>query len=120
MATESSPIGTASAWRRREERYRRRCEAFRLETRGRLREALGALAPGVPVLVFGSLTRPGWFGLSSDVDVALWEEPVGVSRYALAAQLEEQVGCPVDLILLTESRLREKLLNEGEVWTNSD
>ena len=104
----------------REVRHRRRAEALRIETRARLRAALREVLRGVPVLVFGSLTRPGGFRFNSDVDLALWEEPPGVSRFGLAAQLEEAVGRPVDLLLLGESRFREKLLREGEIWTDSD
>ena len=104
----------------RTDRSRREAEALRIETRDRLRAALRALLPGTPVLLFGSLTRPGGFRRTSDVDVALWAEPVGISRFGLAARLEEAVGRPVDLVLLGETRFREKLLREGEVWTASD
>ena len=76
-------------------------------------EAVG----GFPVWVFGSLTRPGRFRSSSDVDVAFEALPSGWSLYGLTAWLAERLGRRVDVVLLGESRLRAKIEREGERWT---
>jgi len=96
-----------------------RREQLRQETRQRLRQSLEVLLRGEKVLVFGSLTRPYQFHEGSDVDVALFAEPCQRSVFALAGELEEQVGCPVDVILLDRCRFKAKVLREGEVWTSS-
>jgi len=98
------------------ERQARR-EALRLETRTALREALGHLIPQTPVLLFGSLTRPGRFTEYSDVDLALETEPPGLSIYQLASLLSEWLGRRVDVLLLSECRFRNKLIAQGELWT---
>jgi predicted nucleotidyltransferase len=40
-----------------------------------------------------------------------------MSVYQLIAQLSERLGRSVDVLLLSESRLRDKILREGETWT---
>ena len=67
--------------------------------------------------VFGSLTKAGKFSDASDVDIALADEPAGMSIYQLIAQLSERLSRRVDVLLLSESRLRDKILREGELWT---
>jgi predicted nucleotidyltransferase len=94
-----------------------RTERLRLSVRQELRSALRDILPGVPVTVFGSLTRAGGFTNVSDVDLALAAEPPGSSVYQLIAQLSERLGRRVDVILLSESRLRDKILRDGETWT---
>ena len=69
------------------------------------------------VIVFGSLVRPGRFNEQSDVDLALESEPVGMSVYQLCSLLAERLGRRVDVLLLSESRFRDKILKEGETWT---
>jgi len=96
-----------------------RAEKLRLRVRRGLRDALGDLLPGIPVIVFGSLTRAGRFTDASDVDIALAAEPSHLSVYQLIAQLAERLGRRVDVVLLPESRFREKILREGETWTPS-
>jgi predicted nucleotidyltransferase len=91
-------------------------EALRLRTRERLREALGELLPGRACWVYGSLTQAGRFAEWSDVDLALEEEPEGRSIYLLMSLLSERVGREVDVALLGETRLREKIVKEGERW----
>jgi len=86
-------------------------------TRQRLREALAELLPGREVVLFGSLTRPGAFNDQSDIDLALVEEPRGISVFSLLSQLEERLERSVDVVLLEDSRFREKILREGETWT---
>jgi predicted nucleotidyltransferase len=99
------------------ERLQRR-ETLRLEVRGRLRKALAEIAPGEPVIVFGSLTQPHRFHACSDVDLAFVEEPRACSIYRMQARLEEHLGHPVDVLVLSETRLREKIEREGERWTS--
>jgi predicted nucleotidyltransferase len=94
-----------------------RTERQRLTVREELRSALRDILPGVSVTVFGSLTQAGRFTDVSDVDLALATEPQGMSVYQLIAQLSERLGRRVDVLLLSESRLRDKILREGEIWT---
>ncbi len=99
------------------ERLQRR-EALRLEVRRQLRAALAELAPGEPVIVFGSLTQPYRFHARSDVDMAFIEERRACSHYRMLARLEERLARPVDVLVLAETRLKEKILREGERWTS--
>src|SRR5258708_250253 len=88
-------------------------ERLRLAVREALRAALCEILPGTSVVLFGSLTKPGHFTESSDVDLALAAEPSSMSIYQLTAQLSERLGRRVDIVLLPESRLRDKILREG-------
>ena len=100
----------------RDARRAREREEARLVIRSRLREALVALCPGRETFVFGSITRAGKFFRRSDVDIAFEQLPGEVSPYGLASLLEEKIGRPIDLVLLGESRLREKIGVEAERW----
>ena len=97
------------------ERDQRR-EQFRLETRKKLKQALRQVLPGQIVFVFGSLMKRGAFHAHSDVDLAVYELPGFASEFAVQAMLEERTGRPVDLILLPEHRLKDKIQREGELW----
>ena len=101
------------------ERYRRR-EVLREEVRQRLHTALTELVPVQTAIVFGSLLKPGRFSETSDVDVALETEPAGMTTYLLTSLLSERLGRPVDVVLLSECRFRDRILREGETWTLSD
>jgi len=68
--------------------------------------------------LFGSVTRPNAFHARSDLDIAFIEEPKKHSRYLLQAKIEEMIHHPVDLIILSEWRFREKIEREGELWTS--
>lgn len=103
---------------RLERERRERLEAERQRMLGVLRDALGRLVPGQRVYVYGSVIRPGRFHDRSDVDLALVEEPSGRSLYGLMADLTDALGRPVDLCMLSETRLREKIQQEGELWTS--
>ena len=92
-------------------------ERLRLATQDRLRSVLGRVLPGEVVHVFGSLTKPGRFGEKSDIDIALEREPSTIGWYELVGLLHEELGRPVDVLLLNETRLREKILRESERWT---
>jgi predicted nucleotidyltransferase len=96
-------------------RTRRRLEVYE-ETRRQLKKALAELMPGHKVILFGSLTRPGIFNDRSDVDIALESEPPQISVYRLVAELMERLGRPVDVVMLDQSRFRERIRREGEVW----
>lgn len=93
-----------------------RMELLRLSVREDLRAALREILPTTPVTVFGSLTHAGRFTAESDVDLALASEPTSMSVYQLIAQLSERLGRRVDVMLLAESRFRDKILSEGETW----
>lgn len=103
-----------------QERDERRREArLRLweATRQQLRAALAESLPGRRVWLFGSITHPGQFHADSDIDLALTEEPAGKSIFGLQAELENRLERPIDLVLLNETRLQEKIRREGEEWT---
>jgi len=101
---------------KRDKRRRQRREELRQIVRFRLKKALHELVPGERLFVFGSLIKPYVFHERSDVDIAFVEEPKRYSRYRLQAMLEEAIHFPVDLVLLSECRFREKIEREGEVW----
>lgn len=101
------------------ERYRRR-EELRESVRQGLHSALTELLPVKTAIVFGSLVKPGRFSETSDVDVALATDPAGMSTYLLTSLLSERLGRPVDVVLLSECRFRDRILSEGETWTLSD
>ena len=75
------------------------------------------MIPGSRVILFESLTKPGVFNDRSDVDLALETEPAGISIYQLSGRLSEEMGRPVDVVLFSECRFRQKILREGEAWT---
>ena len=109
--------GPMNLLREREKNRLLRRETDAAAARRKLRDALGAI-PGLDrVVIFGSLARRGAFHSRSDIDVAIEKEPPGMTRYQLAARLEEAMGRPVDVVLLGETRLRDKILCEGETWT---
>ena len=93
-----------------------RNEALRLAVRERLRSVLRRLVPVDQVMVFGSLTKPHRFTDTSDIDIALEAEPAGTSLYQLTALLAEEMGRPVDIVLLSECRFRDRIASEGEIW----
>jgi predicted nucleotidyltransferase len=97
----------------------KRREVLRAEVRRELREALNHLLPSEDVIVFGSITEPYKFHDRSDVDIALYREPPSSSLYRLLAQLNERLARPVDLVILHETRLKDKIIQTGEVWTRS-
>ena len=103
--------------KRRDERLRGLREELRQRVRQDLRDALHRLMPGVDVFLFGSLTRPHGFHATSDIDIALTKEPEE-SPYRLQVKLEEMLRRPVDMILLSECRFRDKIEREGEQWTS--
>jgi predicted nucleotidyltransferase len=68
------------------------------------------------IWVYGSLTQPGRFRLESDIDLALDQEPEGLSIYGVSALLSENLGRSVDVVLLNETRLKNKILENGISW----
>ena len=50
------------------------------------------------------------------MDIAFIEEPKAISRYGLQARIEEMIHRPVDLAVLNECRIRNKIEREGEPW----
>ena len=71
----------------------------------------------IVVVVFGSLTKRGVFNAASDIDLALFSEPEEKTIFGFMAEIEERMRRPVDVLLLEKTRLKEKILREGEVWT---
>lgn len=96
---------------------RERREVLRQQTRQHLRTILRELIPAESVIVFGSIVKPGRFNESSDVDLALEAESATMSIYQLTSLLAERLGRPVDVVLLSECRFRDRVLREGERWT---
>lgn len=93
-------------------------EALRLLIREHLRRALQDIyLPGTRVWLFGSVARAGRFDEYSDIDLAVEAPPTGRSLFWLQGELETRVGCGVDVLLLSETRLRSKIEREGEMWT---
>ena len=84
--------------------------------RARLRSVLRQLVPADQVVVFGSLAKPHRFTRASDIDIALETEPAEMSLYQLTALLAEEMGRPVDIVLLSECRFRSRIEREGEIW----
>jgi len=78
---------------------------------------LADLIPGTPVILFGSITRPGVFNDVSDIDLALASEPSAMSVSSLMVELADRLSRRVDVVLLPKCRFREKILREGERWT---
>lgn len=98
-------------------RARRGAEEERLRIREALKRALHELLPGHSCWLYGSITTAGRFREWSDVDLAVDELPAsGPSLYLLLSLLSERVGRPVDVVVISETRLREKILREGEQW----
>lgn len=103
---------------RLEEERRRRCDAARLEALNALHAALPELLPaGSRAWAFGSVVKPGRFHEESDIDLAVDTLPPGRSEYWLHGELERRLGRAVDLVLIGEIRLREKIEREEETWT---
>ena len=95
-----------------------RRESGRKRLLARLQADLAALLPaGDTVWVFGSLIQPGRFGEASDIDLALSRRPTAFSEFWLQGELELRLGRRVDVLVLAETRLREKIEREGERWT---
>ena len=97
------------------ERQRQRLVLFD-RTREELRAALSEVLPASTGIVFGSLTERGVFNAASDLDLALFEEPEGKSIFGFMAEIEERMRRQVDVLFLVKTRLKEKILREGEVW----
>ena len=100
-----------------ERREAEACERARREILASLRAALARHAPGAVVWVYGSVVRRGRFRHHSDVDVAFETLPGGHSLYAMQSLLSAACGREVDVCFLTETRLAEKIMREGEKWT---
>ena len=80
------------------------------------RVALKSLLPGETVWIYGSLVRPGGFNEYSDIDVALARSPPKFSEFWLQGELELRLGRRVDVVVLGETRLADKITREGRKW----
>src|SRR5437588_10120828 len=90
---------TRTLLQKRDAARRQRRLEVRDDTRRALRAALAELIPGMRVVVFGSLTRPGVFNDRSDIDLALENEPMGVTTWSLGGKLMDRLHRPVDIPL---------------------
>ena len=97
-------------------RKKAQAEQLRRELLARLKTALHELMPGQKVFIFGSLVREGQFHQTSDIDIALEQEPAGRSIYGLISEMEDRMDRPVDIVLLRECRFQEKITKEGVPW----
>ncbi len=84
--------------------------------REHLREVLHRHLPGRKVWLYGSVVERGRFNAASDIDLAVESLPEGMSIYTLTALLDEEMRRPVDVVCLPESRLKHKIVTEGESW----
>jgi predicted nucleotidyltransferase len=94
-------------------------ERIREATAAKLRHALRDHLPGQAVWVYGSILKSGRFRLESDIDIALEQQSTGRSLYALQSLLTEATGHAVDICLLEETRLKEKIKKTGQRWIES-
>ena len=109
---------TATLHPRLEAERKARRLALWTEAREKLRKALHEVIPGERVWLFGSITRKDDFRETSDIDIAIERESHGLTYWELIGEIDERVERPVDVVLLPESRLREKILSTGELWTS--
>jgi len=102
-------------YRREQQRYAQR-EAERQEWLQRLREAIARIAPKYPdlqrVYLFGSLTRPGQFSPTSDIDIAVESDTVETES-AFWQALEQKLKRDVDVRPLT-GPIKEEATHFGE------
>lgn len=85
----------------------------------KLRQALIELLPGQAVWVYGSIQKSGKFRRESDIDIALEHQPKEKSLYLLQSLLTEATGHQVDICTIEETRLRDKIMFQGQRWTES-
>ena len=97
-----------------------RNELERRRLLGALHTTLRALLPGETVWIHGSLAQAGRFNEHSDMDLALARCPPRFSEFWLQGELELRLGRQVDVVLLADTRLRDKIEREGIKWTLSD
>jgi predicted nucleotidyltransferase len=92
-------------------------EAERRRVLAAARATMETLLPGETVWIYGSLIRPGRFNEYSDIDVALARPPPKFSEFWLQGELELRLGRRVDVVVIGETRLAQKITREGEKWT---
>jgi len=85
----------------------------------KLHQGLKRYLSGQPVWVYGSILKPGKFRIDSDIDVALEHPSTNYSLYALQSLLTEATEHAVDICMLEETRLKEKIVSQGQRWTES-
>lgn len=85
----------------------------------KLHQAFKRYLPGQAVWVYGSILKPGKFRLVSDIDVALEQASTTYSLYALQSLLTAATEHQVDICMLDETRLKEKIMSQGQRWIES-
>ena len=95
-------------------------EETRVRTLERLRQAVERLPVSFDTAVaFGSVTRKGRFGPSSDIDLGVFG--LADEHYFVAKRyLEHELSRDVDLIQLEHHRMRDTILKGGSVWKPKD
>ena len=102
------------------ERRRHTAEQLRTATRQRLVQALEtAPVPVDEAIIFGSIERPGHFGTTSDVDVAVGALPAR-DYFTLKSHLEHSLGREVDLVDLDWCHFAATIRRTGTTWTRRD
>lgn len=94
-------------------------ESLRQIALEKLYQALNRHLPGQAVWVYGSILKPGRFRRESDIDIALEHPSTQNSLYALQSLLTEATEHPIDVCLLEATRLKEKIMSQGQRWTAS-
>lgn len=68
--------------------------------------------------LFGSLTRPGHFNETSDVDIAV-EQISPENFFTVVSLLAEAVGREIDLIVLDKCHFAHRIYQTGILWTRT-
>lgn len=105
-------------WLRAREKKQQEQERLRKEVLWQVEAALKELATRyswTEIYLFGSLLQPGRFDRDSDVDLSVAGLPKQ-DLYRLTAELMSLLGRNVDLVILEESSLSEKIRQKGVLW----
>jgi len=94
-------------WKRRRRDQRERIETLRRRWAQAARDAVARVAPRFPVVarvyLFGSFAQGGMPWAESDLDLGIEPRPDGETYWALAGELQREIGGPiVDLVILDD------------------
>ncbi|MBI9084256.1 MAG: hypothetical protein JEZ11_11705 [Desulfobacterales bacterium] len=105
-------------WIAAQKKRKREKEAFRLTVLRELDDALKSLETEyawTDLYLFGSVTKDGRFGESSDVDIAI--KGLGKNHfYAFVGELSSILNRSVDVVNLEECGFSEKIIAGGLKW----
>lgn len=97
-------------------------ERLRLAIIERAKQILKEMQETIPfekACLFGTITKPYRFSEGSDIDIAF----VGLRNedfFPALAYLSRNLGRDIDILQLEKHRLREKIIQEGIIWTKQD